>query len=183
MNYPKSTQEIFELLSRGHFLCDNSPHRSERKLYDVCENDQDAYAEYFAQIGFGLECGDGYFYFSKTLNSKTIEEKLQKVLDYIDLVELMLQYSPTFGIGFHTTVAEFALSVKGNAVLKDRLERLKSSGSNMTLIQQCSRVLDAFTKGGFMAVENEHEQRYRVLSSYDYLEAFLSSIEVPNFES
>ena len=182
MNYPKSTQEIFELLSRGHFLCDNSPHRNERKLYAICEADIDAYREYFDQIGFGLEAGDGYFYFSKAFNAKSIEEKLQKVLDYIDLVELMLQFSPTFGIGFRTTVAEFSIAVRGNAVLKDRLERLRISTANVTLHQQCSRVLDAFVKGGFMAVENEHEQRYRVLSSYDYLETFLSSIEVPGFE-
>jgi hypothetical protein len=182
MNYPKATQEIFELLSRGHFLCDNSPHRNERKLYDSCEEDLLAYRDYFAQIGFGLEEGDGYFYFSKTLNNKSIDEKLQKVLDYIDLVELMLQYSPTFGVGFRTTVAEFSIAVKGNAVLKDRLERLHTRTANATLHQQCAKVLDTFVKGGFMSVENEHEQRYRVLSSYDYLETFLSSIEVPDFE-
>lgn len=182
MSYPKYTQEVFELLSRGHFLCDNSPHRSERKLYDICLEDLHEYRDYFNQIGFGLEEGDGYFYFSKSFNAKSIEEKLQKVLEYIDLVELMLQYSPTFGVGFRTTVAEFSIAVKGNAVLKDRLERLRSSSANITLHQQCSRVLDAFVKGGFMAVENEHEQRYRVLTSYNYLETFLSAIEVPDFE-
>lgn len=179
MNYPKATQEIFEHLSRGHFLCDNSPHRSERKLFDLCEEDLSEYRDYFSQIGFGLESGDGYFYFSKTLNTKSIEEKLQKVLEYIDLVELMLQFSPTFGVGFRTTVAELSLSVKSNAVLKDRLERLHTRTANATLIQQCTRVLDNFVKGGFMSIENDHEQRYRVLSSYDYLETFLSSIEVP----
>lgn len=179
MNYPKYTQEIFELLSRGHFLCDNSPHRNERKLYDLCDEELIAYRDYFSHIGFGLEEGDGYFYFSKTLNAKSIEEKLQKVLEYIDLVELMLQFSPTFGVGFRTTVAEFAVAVNSNAVLKDRLERLSTRSSNATLNQQCAKVLDSFVKGGFMSIENDHEQRYKVLSSYDYLETFLSSIEVP----
>ena len=172
MTYPKYTQELFEILSKGHFLCDNSPHRNERRLYDACADELNEYRTYFDQIGFGLEEGDGYFYFSKALNAKSIEEKLQKVLEYIDLVELMLQYSPTFSIGFRTTVAEFSIAVKGNAVLKDRLERLKTTSSNVTLHQQCTRVLDAFVKGGFMSVENEHEQRYRVLSSYGYLETF-----------
>ncbi len=182
MSYPKHAQEVFEHLSRGHFLCENSPHRNERRLYEACESEREVYDEYFSHIGFGLEQGDGYFYFTKTLTTKTIEEKLAKILDYIDLVELMLQFSPYFGVGFRVSVAELEMGAKSNAVLKDRLMRLKSSTKNMTLHQQCMKVLESFAKGGFMALENEHEQRYRVLSSYEYLQTFLSAIEVPSFE-
>lgn len=183
MSYPHNTQEIFELLSRGNFLCENSPIRSERKLFARCEEQYSELYTYFEHIGYYLEQGNGYYYFSRKLQNNQIEDKLETILDYIDLVEFMLQYSGTFGVGFRTTISELAESVKANVVLKDRLDRIKGSYKSLTLQQQCAKVLERFRKGGFMALEDEHEERYVVLSSYDYIQTFLEAIEVPNFES
>lgn len=182
MSYPKQIQEIFEHLSRGQFLCENSPKRAERRLYELCESDYEAYVEYFDQLGFGLERGERYFYFSKKMATKTIEEKLARMMEYIDLVELMLQFSQTFGVGFRVSVAELEMAAKSNITLKNSIEKLKSSSKSMTLNQQCAKVLESFAKGGFMALEHEHEQRYTVLSSFTYLQTFLFAIEVPSID-
>ncbi|MDH5465014.1 MAG: hypothetical protein OEW60_05245 [Thiovulaceae bacterium] len=183
MSYPNQTQEIFELLSRGNFICENSPVRNERKLFNRCEEEHKELYTFFEHIGYYLEQGNGYYYFSKKLQNNQIEDKLEAILDYIDLVEFMLQYSGTFGVGFRTTVSELSEAVKANVVLKDRLDRIKGSYKSLTLHQQCAKVLERFRKSGYMALEDEHEERYLVLSSYDYIQTFLEAIEVPNFES
>ncbi len=182
MSYPKQIQEIYELLSRGQFLCENASRRSHRQLYELCQSDYEAYYDYFDHLGFGLEKGDGYFYFSKKMSNKLIEEKLLKIMEYIDLVELMLQFSQSFGVGFRASVSELEMAARSNVTLKNSIEKLKSSTKSMTLHQQCAKVFERFVKGGFMDVENEHEQRYKVLSSYEYLKHFLEAIEVPGFE-
>jgi hypothetical protein len=96
MNLPKQSKEIFEVLSRGNFLCENSPVRLERDLYQACEKEFGAHYDYFEHIGFYLIREDGYFYFSKETPPSQVEDKLQMILEYIDLVELMLQCSATF---------------------------------------------------------------------------------------
>ncbi len=183
MNLPKQSKEIFEVLSRGNFLCENSPVRLERDLFQACEKEFGAHYDYFEHIGFYLIREDGYFYFSKETPPSQVEDKLQMILEYIDLVELMLQFSATFGVGFRTTVRELSDAVQSNVVLKDRLDRLKNIPKTQTLHTQCAKVFEKFKKGGFMALEDEHEERYIVLSSYHYIETFLNAIKVSSDES
>ena len=183
MSYPNQTQEIFEVLSRGNFICENSPVRSERKLFNRCEEEYKELYSFFEHIGYYLEQGNGYYYFSKKLQNNQIEDKLETILDYIDLVEFMLQYSGTFGVGFRVSVAELEMGAKSNITLKNSIEKLRTSSKSMTLHQQCTRLLENFSRGGFMALENEHEQRFRVLSSFSYLQTFLTAIEVPSVQS
>lgn len=178
MNLPKQSKEIFEILSRGHFLCENSPVRAERDLHQSCEREFGAHYDFFEHIGFYLIREDGYFYFSKELSVSATEDKLHMILEYIDLVELMLQFSATFGVGFRTTVSELSDAVSSNVVLKDRLDRLKNISKPQTLHAQCAKVFEKFKKGGFMALEDEHAERYIVLSSYHYIETFLNAIQV-----
>jgi hypothetical protein len=183
MHLPKQSKEIFEILSRGNFLCENSPVRSERDLYAVCEREFGAQYDFFEHIGFYLIREDGYFYFSKESSASQVEDKLQMILEYIDLVELMLQFSATFGVGFRTTVSELSDAVQSNVVLKDRLDRLKNIAKLQTLHAQCAKVFEKFKKGGFMALEDEHAERYVVLNSYHYIETFLNAVKVHSDES
>ena len=80
-------------------------------------------------------------------------------------------------------IHEAASSELFNVVLKDRLDRLKNIAKPQTLHAQCAKVFEKFKKGGFMALEDEHEERYIVLSSYHYIETFLNAIEVSANES
>ena len=69
MNVPKQTGEIFELLSKGEFICSNASDDRTRKLYDIIDDKDnfEALTEYFDAINFKLERGDEFFYFSKTI--------------------------------------------------------------------------------------------------------------------
>jgi len=178
MNLPNQSKEIFDILSRGHFLCENSPVRLERDLYQACEREFGGHYDFFEHLGFYLIREDGYFYFSKELSASAKEDKLHMILEYIDLVELMLQFSASFGVGFRTTVRELSDAVGSNSVLKNSLDRLKNISNSPTLHAQCAKVFEKFKKSGFMALEDEHEERYIVLSSYHYIETFLNAIQV-----
>ena len=59
-----NTQRIYERLSRGEFLSDDSIDPVVRHLYEDLEENTDDYADYFKEIGIRLESGNGYFYFS-----------------------------------------------------------------------------------------------------------------------
>ena len=183
MNLPKQSKEIFEILSRGNFLCENSPIRLERDLYQACEREFGGHYDFFEHLGFYLIREDGYFYFSKELSASAKEDKLHMILQYIDLVELMLQFSASFGVGFRVTVRELADAVGSNSVLKNSLDRLKNISKPQTLHAQCAKVFEKFKKSGFMALEDEHQERYIVLSSYHYIETFLNAIRVETNES
>ena len=65
----KYTKEIFDILSRGGFICSNSVRRQTKTIYDAIEDNYEEYREYYSGIGFNLESGNGYYYFvSLTLN-------------------------------------------------------------------------------------------------------------------
>lgn len=54
------TEEIFNILSRGGFISNNSISPKIRRIYDAIEDHLADYDEYFYGIGFHLEAGDGY---------------------------------------------------------------------------------------------------------------------------
>ena len=82
------TKEIFEILSRGGFISQNSISPQRMHLYDAIEDDFQQYQEYFEGIGFLLEGGNGYYYFSRS--ESKVERKsniLEKFSSDIELKE------------------------------------------------------------------------------------------------
>lgn len=51
------TREIFEILSRGGFICQDSARAENRRLFDYIEEHFEEYKAYFQGIGFVLEQG------------------------------------------------------------------------------------------------------------------------------
>lgn len=182
MKLPDQTKDIFDMLSHGKFICENSPILQERKLYDVCERYQNDLYDYFYPLGFDLHHEEGYFYFSKKLQNTQIENKLLWILEYIDYIELMKQFSESFGVGWRGTPAQLTIAAQDNAVLKESINRLKGLSSSQSIPIRCKNIFEKFTRDGFMEVEDEEHERYIVLSSYAYLENFMHAIEVQNDE-
>ena len=58
MPVPKHTSEIFELLSKGQFICSNSGKDNIRKLYNIIDENFDDLYDYFKSINLVLERGD-----------------------------------------------------------------------------------------------------------------------------
>ena len=67
-----NTQAIYERLIRGGFLAVDSTKADVRHLYQDVEENYDAYAEYFQQIGFRL---------TRSQCSVKIKDKTESVID------------------------------------------------------------------------------------------------------
>lgn len=80
----KRSEEIFNILSKGGFIVSNSIKPQNNQLYDLIEEDEQEYADYFAGIGFQLDKGDGYYYFSRREAKVDLQRKLEAMCKWID---------------------------------------------------------------------------------------------------
>lgn len=94
------TKEIFDILNKGGFISQNSISQQRSHLYDAIEDDFQNYQEYFSGIGFQLEGGNGYYYFSRTENKVELADKVQRLALWIDRVDFLKTFNNTFASGF-----------------------------------------------------------------------------------
>ena len=73
------TKEIFDILSKGGFISQNSVSQQQSNLYDAIEDDFQQYQDYYKGIGFLLEGGNGYYYFSRSENKTELADKIQQI--------------------------------------------------------------------------------------------------------
>lgn len=57
------TKDIFEILSTGGFISQNSISQQRSHLYDAIEDDFQNYRDYYEGVGFLLEGGNGYYFY------------------------------------------------------------------------------------------------------------------------
>src|SRR5215204_5711038 len=129
MNIPKQTGEIFELLSKGQFICSNSSDTRISKLYEILDDQEnfDSLFDYFNSINFILEKGDEYYYFSRKDESKAdLERKLEAACKWIDIVDFFKTFDNAFGSGYSFSPARIAVEISVQAVLKNKADGLKS---------------------------------------------------------
>ena len=71
--------EVFDILSKGNFICSNAIDKQRRHLYRyVEENFQDLETK-FREIGYQLEAGNNYYYFSRPDESnQNVDNKIEK---------------------------------------------------------------------------------------------------------
>lgn len=177
---PSNTAKIFDILSKGKFLCDNYPEDEHRELYSLVDDNFEDLYEYFLNIGFILNKGIGYFYFSKDESTQSIENKLNSILRFIDLYDFMFEYSSSFSVGAKVSPLNLSEAVNTNSILKSKLVKLVKKE---TIYQSCKKLLDEFVTKGIMALENEEEEIYVTLTSYLYVEHFIESIKGVSDES
>ncbi len=79
MNKLNYTEEIFNILSKGGFISNNSVQARIKRYYDAIEDHQAEYDEYYLGIGFHLEAGDGYFFFTRKETKVDLLRKLEAV--------------------------------------------------------------------------------------------------------
>ena len=175
----KRTQEIFELLSRGQFVCSNSSDDRIRSLYNVIEENYAELAHYFSQIDFILEQGDEYFYFSRRENRSDLERKIASAYKWIDILDFFKAYENAFGPGYRFTSAEILVQLNVDAVLKSKLAGLKRYTREERFAESIQKLIDMLCREGFAELENEVTHSYKVLSSFSYLENLIMSIHIP----
>ena len=186
MNVPKPTGEIFEILSKGRFICSNSTDSSITKLYDVIDdaNNYETLYDYFSAIGFMLEKGDEFYYFSRKNEAKVdLERKLETACKWIDIMDFFKTFDNSFGSGYSFTPQDIIVKIKVDAVLKnktDGLRKLLKLDDKIPYNDVVTKIItENLCKEGFAEMENEILKSYKVLSSFKYLEELVTNINIP----
>ncbi|MEN9569316.1 MAG: hypothetical protein RL172_547 [Bacteroidota bacterium] len=180
MNIPnRYTADIFDTLSKGKFICSNSVEESSSKLYTVTDENFDELYNYFFAIGFILERGDEYFYFSRNEIKATLESKIEQAYRWVDVVDFFMTFDNGFAPGFRFTPADVQQQVKVDASLKDKLEIMKRLTGDGSYGERISNLIDKqLVQPGYAELENELTNQYKVLASYNYIKQLIVSIQI-----
>lgn len=173
LNY---TEDIFNILSRGGFISNNSTSPKVRRLYDTIEDNQTDYAEYFSGIGFYLEAGDGYFFFTRREQKVDLLRKLEAAGRWIDYLAFLKTYNPAFGSGLVFTASDIAVRINCDVELKSYASKL--FGDKKSYEEVVDKLVAELERAGFIEQENEVERTWKVLASFHYVEELVDCITI-----
>ncbi|HUZ61659.1 MAG TPA: hypothetical protein VMU83_22975 [Hanamia sp.] len=182
MEAPKHTATIFEILSKGQFICSNSSDELIRKLYNTIDEPQnfEFLYDYFLNINFILEKGNEYYYFSRMENKVDLERKIEQAFKWIDILDFLKTYDNSFGAGYRFSPSDILVKTKVDAELKSKLESLKKySAGKEKHLELIEKILETLEKDKFIEMENSIIHQYKVLTSFHYLEQLVMTIHIP----
>lgn len=186
MSVPRQTGEIFELLSKGQFICSNSSDVRIRKLYEIIDDNENyelLYA-YFLAINFIIEKGDEFYYFSRKDESKAdLERKLETACRWIDIVDFFKAFDNSFASGYSFSPSEITVKISVDAVLKSKADGVRSTlklDEKTPYHEIVLKIIESLCKDGYAEIENEILKSYKVLSSFKYLEELINNINIPD---
>lgn len=176
---PDHTATIFDYLQKGLFISSNSTNEDVRDLYDIIDDDFEALSIYFAQIGYTLERGNEYFYFSRTEPRVTLEQKILRAYYWIDVLDLFKTYDETFGPGYRFQPEQILVEANINVMLQNKLDGIRKHFSDKDVRKEVlDNMIRQLTRDSFLELENEKNNTYKVMSSWNYLERLIESINI-----
>jgi hypothetical protein len=185
MRLPGQTGEIFERLSKGQFICSNSPDVRIAKLYEIIDDNEnyELLFDYFLAINFKLEKGDEFFYFSRNDESKAeLTRKLEAAYRWIDIVDFFKAVDNAFASGYSFSPSEIEVKISVDAVVKSKADGVRNTlniDEKIPYREVVIKIIDQLCKDGYAEIENEILHTYKVLSSFKYLEELMNNINIP----
>ena len=170
------TKEIFDILSRGSFISQNSTSQQRSHLYDAIEDDFLDYQEYYRGIGFLLEGGNGYFYFSRTENKVELADKVQRLAWWIDRVDFLKTFNNTFASGFTFRKSNILEKFSSDIELKEKARNLYTDVK--TNEEKIEKLIGDLERQGFIELENELDGTYKVTAAFHYIEELIDCLTI-----
>ena len=153
-----------------------------KKLYNIIEdaNNFDDLYDYFSQINFILEKGDEYFYFSRQEGKVSLEKKIERAYQWIDLVDFFKTYDNSFGSGTRISPHDILVRLNTDIELEEKLTSLKKyAGDKDNYSEIIGRLFELMEKDTFLELDNPISNTYKVLASFKYLEELILTINLP----
>ena len=170
------TKEIFDILSKGGFISQNSISQQRSHLYDAIEDDFNDYQEYFSGIGFLLEGGNGYYYFSRTENRMELTDKVQRLALWIDRVDFLKTFNNTFAPGFTFRKSNIVEKFSSDIELKEKARNLYTDVK--TNEEKIEKLVGDLERMGFVELENELDGTYKVTAAFHYIEELIDCFTI-----
>ena len=170
------TKEIFEILSRGGFISQNSISQQRAHLYDAIEDDFQQYQEYYEGIGFLLEGGNGYYYFSRTESKVELADKIQRIIGWIDRLDFLKTFNSTFGSGFSFRKSNILEKFSSDIELKEKARHLYADLK--TNDEKMDKLIADMERQGFIELENDLDGTYKVTAAFHYIEELIDCLTI-----
>ena len=170
------TKEIFEILSKGGFISQNSISEQRSHLYDAIEDDYRQYREYYEGIGFLLEGGNGYYYFSRAENKVELTDKVQRLASWIDRLDFLKTFNTAFGSGFTFRKSNILEKFSSDIELKEKAARLYTDIK--TNEEKMDKLVADLDRQGFVELENELDGTYKVTAAFHYIEELIDCLTI-----
>ncbi|MFW5721237.1 MAG: condensin complex protein MksE [bacterium] len=187
MTYISKSAEIFEWLSKGNFISSNAIDKDIQNYYTIIENNFSSLYELYEQVGYTLEEGNNYYYLAKideTKQLKSAEYKIEKAKKWIDIMAFFTTFDPAFTRGYRFSPSNILQEVEVNLDLKEQLEELNNHTSQKSnnYLDILNSVLKNMKDEGFIDLENERSQTYKVLDAWHYLEQMAMAVDIAENE-
>lgn len=170
------TKEIFDILSRGGFISQNSISQQRAHLYDAIEDDFQKYQEYYKGIGFLLEEGNGYYYFSRSETKVELADKIQRLAAWIDRVDFLKTFNQAFGSGFSFRKSNILEKFSSDIELKEKIRNLYTDIK--THEEKIDKLIGDLERQGFIELENELDGTYKVTAAFHYIEELIDCLTI-----
>ena len=170
----KYIKQIFERLSRGGFISSDSTQEEMKQLFIDIEDNLVAYRQYYKEIGFLLEEGNGYFYFSRQESKTQLMDKLVRLGHCIDILDFLKAWEPIFGPGYTFSKATLTIKAEADIDLQQKASGLYEKKDNLPDIVE--KLVEEMQKAGFLELTNEKTGQYRVVAAYGYMEDLVNLI-------
>lgn len=170
------TKEIFDILSKGGFISQNSISQLRSHLYDAIEDDFETYQAYYRGIGFLLEGGNGYYYFSRTESKVELADKVQRLAQWIDRVDFLKTFNSTFGSGFTFRKSNILEKFSADIELKEKARHLYPDVK--TYEEKMEKLIADLERQGFVEPEDETDGTYKVTAAFHYIEELIDCITI-----
>ncbi len=171
-------KEVFEHLIRGAFICSNSSKTHTQKLFSYIDENFDELESYFMEINYILTEGDEYYHFTRPEQKVDINRKLEQAFRWIDILDFFKNYDASFGSGYRFEPQAIAVNLKVNATLKSKLRALKKHTNTDNELEGINKLVQLLLKDGYVELENEISDSYKVLASFSYLETLILNINL-----
>ena len=175
------SKEIFEILSRGGFICQDSANVETRRLYDLIEEHFDEYKAYYQGIGFQLEQGNGYFHFTREDSKTELTRRLTNLGVWIDRLDFIKTFNSGFSTGMRFSPSTIAEAASADVELKEKARKLYEGKRSVRDAVQM--LVEDMEKAGFIELENEFEQLYKVTSAFHFLEGLVEMLTISEEEA
>ena len=175
------TKEIFDILSRGGFISQNSILQQQSHLYDAIEDDFLHYYDYFEGMGFLLEGGNGYYYFTRSESKVELADKMQRLAAWIDRVDFLKTFNTAFGSGFTFRKSNILEKFSSDIELKEKSRYLYADlKSNEEKIE---KLVSDLERQGFVELVDELDGTYKVTAAFHYIEELIDCLTIVETET
>lgn len=177
--------EIFDILSKGQFVCSNAIDSQRRHLYRYIEENFEELEPKFREIGFQLEDGSNYYYFSRPNESnQNVESKIEKALRWLDVLAFFTTFRKDLCRGARFQPYDILKQVEINLSLKEQLADLqKRTNPGKNYQEMLNDLIKEIQKEGFIDLENEMDQTWKILDSWDYMEKLVMAVNIQDDET